>query len=357
MTHAPLALFLRGADPSGEPSDTLASGPLAVRPPVGLRFAMSLPRRKALGLGASAAMAPFASLLPMCSPRAGASAAVSGITRPRISLAVSTYSYWHFRTEKHPIEKVIEHAAEVGFEGVEILHRQMADESPAYVNGLKKAAFRSGLSLPMLSIHQDFVFPDAGERQKNVDHTKNCIDLAARLGIPCLRLNSGRWKTIPSFDELMKVKGDEPPLAGYTQDDALGWCTSSIEACLPAAEKAGVMLALENHWGLTTRPENLLRIYKAIRSPWLGINLDTGNFPGDPYAGIEQLAPYAVIVQAKTYYGEGEWYTLDLDYSRIAALLHRAGFAGWVSLEMEGKEAAETAVPKSHQVLRTAFAG
>ena len=38
------------------------------------------------------------------------------------------------------------------------------------------------------------------------------------------------------------------------------------------------MLALENHWGLTTRPENLLRIYKAVKSPWLGINLDTGNF-------------------------------------------------------------------------------
>ena len=45
------------------------------------------------------------------------------------------------------------------------------------------------------------------------------------------------------------------------------------------------MLALENHWGLTTRPENLLRIYKEVRSPWLGINLDTGNFPGEPYAG------------------------------------------------------------------------
>ena len=47
-----------------------------------------------------------------------------------------------------------------------------------------------------------------------------------------------------------------------------------IEQCLPAAEKAGMMLALENHWGLTTRPENLLRICNAVRSPWLGINLD-----------------------------------------------------------------------------------
>src|SRR5688572_5739626 len=274
---------------------------------------------------------------------------------PRIKLAVSTYSYWHFRTEKYPIEQVIEDAARLGFDGVEILHRQMADESPAYVNKLKQLAFRHGLALPMLSIHQDFISDKAEERQKDVAHTISCIELAARLGIPAIRLNSGRWNTIPSFDDLMKVKGDEPPIKGYTDEDAFRWCIDGIQACLPAAEREGVLLALENHWGLTTKPENLLRIYQTVHSPWLGINLDTGNFPGDPYPEIEKLAPYASIVQAKTYYGGGEWYTLDLDYRRIAATLRRAKFRGWVSLEMEGKEDAATAVPKSLDVLRAAF--
>lgn len=304
---------------------------------------MTLTRRHALELAAAAALAPTRAL--------GAEASGS----PRVRLAVSTYSYWHFRTEKYPIEKVVEQAAELGFDGVEILHRQMTDESPAYLSGLKKAAFRNGLALPMLSIHQDFVSPEPAERARDVAHTKACIDLASALGIPCIRLNSGRWNSIASFDDLMKVKGDEPPLPGHTDDEAFRWVIESIEACLPAAEKAGIMLALENHWGLTTRPENLLRIYKAIRSPWLGINLDTGNFPGDPYSGIEALAPHAVIVQAKTYYGGGEWYTLDLDYARIAGILRRAGFHGWVSLEMEGKESPATAVPRSLEVLRAAF--
>jgi sugar phosphate isomerase/epimerase len=308
---------------------------------------MAITRRQALQVGAAAALGSAA--------RLEAHQGAATPARPRVRLAVSTYSYWHFKTEKYPIEKVIDQAAALGFQGVEILHRQMADESPAYVNGLKKAAFRNGLALPMLSIHQDFVSPDPEERQKHVDHTKHCIELATELGIPCIRLNSGRWKTIKSFDDLMKVKGDEPPLPGHTQDEAFDWCVRSIEACLPAAEKAGVMLALENHWGLTTRPENLLRIHDAIRSPWLGINLDTGNFPGDPYAGLERLAPHAVIVQAKTYYGGGEWYTLDLDYARIAGILGKAGFQGWVSLEMEGKEDPATAVPKSLAVLRSAF--
>src|SRR6187431_2444901 len=91
----------------------------------------------------------------------GVPAAVAAPFKGRIPLAVSTYSYWHFKTERYPIEKVIEHAASLGFDGVEILHRQMVDESAGYCSKLKKMAFERGLSFPMLSIHQDFVSPDA----------------------------------------------------------------------------------------------------------------------------------------------------------------------------------------------------
>ena len=314
-------------------------------------------RRGLLGMCGAAALAPLARTRVVEAARGGPAAAqaMEGGTQPRIRLAVSTYSYWHFRTAKYPIEQVIEDAARLGFEGVEILHRQMTDESPAYVNKLKQLAFRRGVALPMLSIHQDFISDKAEERQKDVAHTIACIELAARLGTPAIRLNSGRWNTIPSFDDLMKVKGDEPPIKGYTDEDAFRWCIEGIQACLPAAEKHGVLLALENHWGLTTKTENLLRIYKAVNSPWLGINMDTGNFAVDPYPEIETLAPHAAIVQAKTYYGGGEWYTLDLDYQRIANTLRKANYRGWVSLEMEGKEDPATAVPKSLQVLRKAF--
>jgi sugar phosphate isomerase/epimerase len=55
------------------------------------------------------------------------------------------------------------------------------------------------------------------------------------------------------------------------------------------------------------------------------------------------------------YPGGGEWYTLDLDYPRIAGILARAGYRGWISLEMEGKADPQTAVPQSVNVLRKAF--
>ena len=95
----------------------------------------------------------------------------------------------------------------------------------------------------------------------------------------------------------------------------------------------------------------------ALKSPWLRVTLDTGNFLEDPYDKLEKLAPRAVLVQAKTYFGGGLWYTLDLDYERIARLLHKHGYRGYVSLEFEGKEDPRTGVPRSLALLRKAFAG
>ncbi len=284
--------------------------------------------------------------------------------RVRNRLAISTYSYWHFRTEKVPVEKVIENAAALDVEGVDILHRQMdipereplTGEHRAYLQRLKRHAFAHGIDLVCLSIHQDFVDPRPDYLEREVQHTLKCIDIAHELGVPCIRLNSGRWNTIRSFDALMEARGIEPVLEGHTEDEGFKWCIDSIERCLPHAERSGVLLALENHWGLTNTPEGLLRILDAIPSPWLGALMDTGNFLEDPYDKLAAIAPRTVFVQAKTYEGGGEWYTLDLDYSRIAAILRQAGYRGYVSLEMEGREDPATAVPRSIRMLRRAFA-
>ncbi len=274
---------------------------------------------------------------------------------PRIKLSISSYSYWHFKKEKFPIEKVIDEAARIGVEGIDILHRQMESEDNAYIQKLKRHAFINGIAFTCLSIHQSFVSPDKEFLKKEIEHTKKCIALAAKMGIPCLRLNSGRWNTIQSFDELMKNRGIEPILPGYTEDDGFKWCIDSIQQCLPTAEENGVLLALENHWGLCSTPEGMLRIKKAIDSPWLSLLMDTGNFLEDPYSKLEMIAPYTSFVQAKTYNGGGEWYTLDLDYKRIISILRKVNYQGYISLEFEGKADAFTAVPESIDMLRKAM--
>ena len=248
----------------------------------------------------------------------------------------------------------------MGFDGVEILlyqlQEQLDDEGRGCLQRIKQQAFVNGLDLCGFSTHQTFVSPDAAVRQANIEKTIHQIRLAYELGIPTMRVNTGRWGTTKSFDELMANRGIEPRLDGYTDDDGFEWVIDSLEKCMPTAEECGVTLGLENHWGLGLTPEGVLRIVDAVDSPWLQCTLDTGNFLEDPYDRLEKLAPRTVLVQAKTYYGGGKWYTLELDYPRIADILRRHHYRGYVSLEFEGKEDWETAIPKSLELLRAAFA-
>lgn len=274
----------------------------------------------------------------------------------RQRFGVSTYSYWRFRDDtKLPMEKCLELAAEMGFDGVELLHVQMEAEDRPFLNRLKRRALLLGLDLMGFSTHQSFVSPDAAVRKKNIEHTAKCLELAYQLGIPTIRVNTGRWGTTKDFDTLMANKGIEPRLEGYTDDEGFQWVIEAFEQLVPTAEKLGVVMGLENHWGLGRTAEGVLRVVKGVDSPWLQVTLDTGNFLENQYEQFDALADRAVLVQAKTYFGGGTWYTLDIDYERIAGLLRKHHYQGYVSLEFEGKEDYATAVPKSLDLLRKAF--
>jgi sugar phosphate isomerase/epimerase len=284
---------------------------------------------------------------------AGRSSAESHRPNP---IALSTYSFWRFKEGlKLPIETCIDETARMGFDGVDLLLIQMEREDNAYLQKIKRHALINGLDLCCMSTHQGYVSPDKERRQKNIDLTLKQIEIAYRLGVPIVRVNTGRWGTIKSFDDLMANRGIEPVLPGYTEEDGFKWVIDSLEKCLPKAEECGVILGLENHWGMARTPEGLLKIANAIDSPWLQILLDTGNFLEDPYDKLEMCAPQAVFMQAKTYYGGGLWYTLDLDYPRIARIMRKHNYRGYVSLEFEGNEDYKTAIPKSLALLRKAF--
>ncbi|MFM8892021.1 MAG: sugar phosphate isomerase/epimerase family protein [Planctomycetia bacterium] len=289
-------------------------------------------------------------------PAGPAAAEPAGPPLRPVRFAVSTYSFWQFRERRVEVEDCIDSAARMGFDAVEILQMQLREEGNAYLQSLKRRCHGLGLSLCGFSTHQGFVSPDPAVRRTNVEKTLHSIDLAARLGIPTMRVNTGRWGTSKNFDELMANRGIEPRLPGHTDEEAFGWVIGALEECLPRAEECGVVLGLENHWGLGRTAEGVMRIVDAIDSPWLRVTLDTGNFLDDVYPQLERIAPAACFVQAKTYFGGGKWYTLDIDYRQVAEILRRNRYQGFVSLEFEGKADPETAVPESLALLRGAFA-
>ena len=279
-------------------------------------------------------------------------------------IGVSTYSFWQFNGRETPIEYCIDKASEFGFDGIELLLIQMESEKNNYLQRLKKRAFDTGLDIMGLSTHQSFVSPDASKRKENIELTKHQIEVAYSLGIPTIRINTGRWGTTKpigdksEFDVLMDNKGVESIIDGYTEDEGFKWVIDSIEQCIPTAEKCGVVLGLENHWGLGLTSKGVMKIVNAIDSPWLSVTLDTGNFFDNREEQLADLAPHTCLIQAKTYYGGAKWPAFDqinIDYKSIGELMRKNNYKGYISLEFEGNEDANTAIPKSLELLRNSF--
>ena len=279
-------------------------------------------------------------------------------------IGVSTYSFWQFNGRETPIEYCIDKASEFGFDGIELLLIQMESEKNNYLQRLKKRAFDTGLDIMGLSTHQSFVSPDASKRKENIELTKHQIEVAYSLGIPTIRINTGRWGTTKpigdksEFDVLMDNKGVESIIDGYTEEEGFKWVIDSIEQCIPTAEKCGVVLGLENHWGLGLTSKGVMKIVNAIDSPWLSVTLDTGSFFDNREEQLAELAPHTCLIQAKTYYGGAKWPAFDqinIDYKSIGELMRKNNYKGYISLEFEGNEDANTAIPKSLELLRNSF--
>ena len=212
-------------------------------------------------------------------PRSGA---IDPIRRPSdkpdLKLALAAYSFRQYLDLKKPTMTLfdfIDLAAELPLDAVELTSYYWAEATEAYADKLKAHAAKKKLAISGVPVRSDFCTRDEAKRKADIEHVKRWLALAARVGATTVRIFAG---TLP--------KGD-------TLEEAQKRVVAAINECCEAAEKYKVYLALENHGGITDTPENLLALVKPVKSAWLGVNIDTGNFrTADPYADI------AAIVEA-----------------------------------------------------------
>lgn len=283
-----------------------------------------------------------------------------------VSLAASTYSFHRFGEGPEgdalpSMEAMIDRCAELGISGIEIIGNHLDDmgrTSSEDINALRQYLATRGVAPVSVSAHHNFVQPDPAAREAELNKLARWIDVAAMLGAPFVRAFGGRWGTLKNFAEFMAANGKEPPLEGYSMDDAYAWTVECFRTAAWYAGRKGVTLGLENHWGLTGTAEGTLRIYDEVASPWLKLVLDTGNFVHAPdmYAEMAKMLPHVALVHAKTYTG-GSIYFGDfaVDYDRVARMLDEVGYAGYVSIEFEGKAMPEEGIAESVTELRRRF--
>ena len=98
-------------------------------------------------------------------------------------------------------------------------------------------------------------------------------------------------------------------------------------------------------------------IVRAIKSPWVGINLDTGNFhTDDPYRDLAMCAPYAVNVQVKSEMSRRGQKAEAADLARLIKMLREVNYQGYVALEYEAAESPWKAVPGLLKQLKELYA-
>ena len=141
---------------------------------------------------------------------------------------------------------------------------------------------------------------------------------------------------------------------GSTKDEAKKLAIEALEETCAYAGTKGVVLGLENHGGIVAEAADILDIIRAVKSPWFGVNWDSGNFrTDDPYHDLELIAPYAVNVQWKPEVQPRHAKEKQpADLKRIVKILRDANYQGYLALEYEAAEDPWVAVPRLLQELR-----
>ena len=263
---------------------------------------------------------------------------------PKFKYSLAAYSYRKLLQgddRSMSLHGFIDDCAAFGLEGTELTSYYFPKEvTEEYLLSLKEHCFRLGLSISGTAVGNDFGHPEGDpKRQEQIDYVKTWIDHAAVMGAPTIRIFAGHT------------------MKNQTEQQSHKLMVSAIEECCDYAGKHGVHLALENHGGPTSTAEGLLAFVRDVKSPWFGVNLDTGNFhTEDIYGDLEKIAPYSLNVQVKVVVSGPERAKQPSDFKRLATMLRAVNYRGYIVLEYEESGNPRTECPKYLEQLRAAFA-
>jgi sugar phosphate isomerase/epimerase len=264
---------------------------------------------------------------------------------PRFPLSLAAYSFRDFFNHKDTAKRItlfdfIDYCADQGLAGTELTSYYFpAPVTEAFLLQVRRHAFLRGVAISGTAVGNNFALPPGEKRDQQIALVKKWVDHAAVLGAPHIRVFAGSKEAKQDMAEAKQL------------------CVAGLEECCEYAGNKGIFLGLENHHGIVAEVQDMLDIVRAVKSPWLGVNLDTGNFyTDDPYADLAQCAPYTVNVQLKVEIRRrGQRKGEPADLPRLAKILREANYQGYIALEYEGAEDPWVAVPVWLKKMKQAF--
>ncbi len=261
----------------------------------------------------------------------------------KFKISLNVYSFnTLLREGKIDLFDVLDFCAEYNFDAIDPTGYYFPGypEVPtdAYINKFKRAAYILGLDISGTGVRNDFSIPDAASRSADVEMIKQWIVAAAKLGIPNVRIFSGK-----SNHE------------GNSRDQVFEWMARDIKKCCEFGKEHGVIIAIQNHNDFLKTADDVDRIFEMVDSEWLGLNLDIGSYrQKDPYEEIEQNINFAVTWQIK----ENVWIDdkeVPTDFVKLFEIIKKSGYRGYLPLETLGAGDPYQKVPRMLKSVKKAI--
>lgn len=229
-----------------------------------------------------------------------------------------------FRDKEHPFALLAFPRTvrqEFAIDAVELNNVFFASTEDEYLGMLTTKAEQAGVRLIGLAVDGigDLSHPDEAERENAMTEATPWLDVAAKLGLDWIRFNAGG-------------QGNEE------LPEALHSCIRSLQELCNYAQRFGLKVLIENHWGILSCPQRILTVLHAVNAPNLGTLLDFGNFSSrvDHYEGIEKIATFAGAVHVKTHQFNDQGEESRIDMARCLKILRAAKFNGYLCIEYLG---------------------
>jgi sugar phosphate isomerase/epimerase len=210
--------------------------------------------------------------------------------------------------------------------GLELVNSFFPSPQYTYCKNLSKRAADHGVKILLIMCdgEGDMAAADKRERLQAVRNHRKWLDVAAVLGCHAIRCNAGH--------------------AQPDDDDAVKRCAESFAALCATARADGIHVLIENHGGMSSDPDWLLKVIRQAADPLLGTLPDFGNFPKhiDRYDAVRRMMPFAKAVSAKCHDFDADGNETGTDYARMMPIVLNAGYHGWIGIEYEGRQLSET---------------
>jgi sugar phosphate isomerase/epimerase len=194
----------------------------------------------------------------------------------------------------------------------------------AYVDHLKKRAADLGIALSGTGVRNNFTTADKDVRRTGIDHIKEWVEVAARLGVPVIRVFA---------DTQMKAQTWHTVSNGASRETVQAYITEALQECAEHGKQFKVKIGVQNHGDFLQTADELLSLVKAVGSEWCGPIVDTGYFKTeDPYVDIAKVAPHAVNWQVKqSVFGEDS--EIPTDLIKLLKIVRKSGYQGYLPIE------------------------